>query len=72
MMLIVTNQINQLLSICSIRGKAIVLIYASTGIRLSALVSLKLKHIEKIEGLYKFIVDEDDGQYYTFCISRMC
>jgi integrase len=31
------NQINQLLSVCDIREKALVLIYASTGIRVSAL-----------------------------------
>ncbi len=61
------QQINQLLSICDIREKAVVLIYASTGIRASALSPLKLKHIEKVQGIYKFIVYESDEEYFTLC-----
>ncbi|MGG6459926.1 MAG: hypothetical protein ACM3JQ_00725 [Candidatus Eiseniibacteriota bacterium] len=40
------EQIQKLLSVCNLREKAIVLIYASTGIRLSGLPSLKIRHIE--------------------------
>lgn len=63
------DQINKLLSVCDLRLKATVLIYASTGIRSGALPPLKLKDIVKI-GIYKFNIYDDelgDGQYYTFC-----
>ncbi len=46
------DQIHKLLSICNLRQKAMVLIYASTGIRLAALPPLKLRHIKKIDTLY--------------------
>ena len=63
------DQVNKLLSICNIRMKVIVLIYASTGIRSVALTPLKLKHVQKIDNLYKFSIydEETDGEYFTLC-----
>jgi len=66
------DQINQLLSVSDLRLKAIVLIYASTGIRSAALPPMKLKDIAKIseQGIYKFNIYDDelgDGEYFTFC-----
>lgn len=64
------GEIHRLLSVCSIRLKVIVLIYASTGIRSAALPPLKLKHITKIsgQGIYKFnIYDDDNEAYYSLC-----
>ncbi len=45
------EHVNKLLSVCNLRQKVMVLIYASTGIRLGALPPLKLKHIQKIDNL---------------------
>jgi site-specific recombinase XerD len=61
------GQIRSLLEVCNMRFKVVGLIYASTGIRLSALPPLKLRHLEKIGDVYKFIIYEDDEEYFTFC-----
>ena len=61
------EQINKVLSVCNLRNRAIVLIYCSTGIRLSALPPMKLRHIQKIGDIYKFTVYENDEEYYTLC-----
>jgi integrase len=61
------EQINKVLSVCNLRNRAIVLIYCSTGIRLSALPPLKLRHIQKLGDIYKFTVYENDEEYYTLC-----
>ena len=65
------EQINKLLSVCNLRSRAIVLIYCSTGIRLSALPPIKLRHIQKLGDIYKFTVYENDEQYYTRCTPEM-
>jgi hypothetical protein len=44
-----------------------VLIYSTTGIRLSALPPMKLRHIQKLGDIYKFTVYENDEEYYTLC-----
>ena len=52
------------------RTKLIISIYSSTGIRKTALVDIKLKHLEKIDNfnLYKFVIYENSKeQYITFC-----
>jgi integrase len=41
------EEISRLLDICDERGKAIVLLMASTGIRVGALPELKLKHLKR-------------------------
>jgi integrase len=61
------QDINNLLAVCDLRLKAVVLIYASTGMRSGALPPLKLQDTIKMKGLYKFNVYEDDDQYFTFC-----
>ena len=42
-----TEQIHKLLDICDERTRAIILIYISTGIRLAALPSLKLRDLKE-------------------------
>jgi integrase len=42
-----TEEINNLLSVCDDRGKAAVLLMASTGLRVGALPDLKIKHLKK-------------------------
>jgi integrase len=61
------EQINKVLSVSNLRNRAIVLIYCSTGIRLSALPSMRLKHIQKMGNLFRFTVYENDEEYYTLC-----
>ena len=61
------EQINKVLSISNLRNRAIVLIYCSTGIRLSALPPMKLRHIQKLGDIYKFTVYENDEEYYALC-----
>ena len=57
------------------RTKVIISIYSSTGIRKTALVDLKLRHIKKIDNrnfnyeIYKFTIYENTkDEYCTFCI----
>lgn len=61
------EQINKVLSVCNLRNRAIVLIYCTTGIRLSALPPMKLRHIQKLGDMYRFTVYENDEEYYTLC-----
>ena len=49
------EEISSLASLCDERGKAIVLLMASTGMRVGALPSLKLRHLKRY--------DLDDGKY---------
>jgi integrase len=47
-----------------------ILFYVSTGVRKSALIDLKLKHLKKIDeyGCYKITIYENTkDEYYTFC-----
>ena len=62
------EQIETILQICDIRSRAVVLIFASTGIRIGALPELKLKSLMKIRDLYQFTIYEGyDQEYTTFC-----
>ena len=49
------EEISSLASLCDERGKAIVLLMASTGMRVGALPSIKLRHLKRY--------DLDDGKY---------
>jgi integrase len=64
------EDIQKMLSMASLRQKVIILIYSSSGIRKSAILDLKLKHLERLEKfeLYKLAVYENTKEeYYTFC-----
>ena len=64
------EDIQKMLSLASLRQKVIILIYSSTGIRKSAILDLKVKHLEKIEKFesYKMTVYENSKEeYYAFC-----
>lgn len=64
------EDIEKMLSMASLRQKVIILIYSSTGIRKSAILDLKLKHLERVEKfeLYRLTVYETSKEeYYTFC-----
>jgi integrase len=63
-----TQEISQLLKFCDERAKALVLLFASTGIRIGAVPDLKLKHLQKIpeHNLYQISV------YYGFKEEYYC
>lgn len=69
-----TEEIAKLLNVCDERMKAVVLLMASTGMRVGALPDLKIKHLKKwaINGsspIYQITVyaNSPKDRYYTFC-----
>ena len=44
---LILEEISSLLSLCDERGKAIVLLMVSTGMRVGALPSIKLRHLTR-------------------------
>jgi integrase len=65
-----TEEIKKLLDYADIRSKAVVLLLASTGMRIGALSELKMKHLTKIPeyNLYQVTVYENTkDKYNTFC-----
>lgn len=62
------EEIRQLLSKCDERRRVIIYVLTSTGMRLGAVAELKLKHLERVEDLYKFTVYEStDSEHITYC-----
>ena len=62
------EEIKKILDISDLRMKSIVLLMASSGIRIGSIPLLKLKNLEKIDSTYKITVYEGtNDQYYTFC-----
>ena len=65
------KEIEQILSKCDVRSRAMVLLMASTGMRIGGLQDLRYEDIKKIEehGLYMIWVYNRFRQhrYYTFC-----
>jgi integrase/recombinase XerD len=62
--------LDKMFEYASFRIKLIISIYSSTGIRKDAILSLRLKHLEKIDshGIYKFTIYENTKEeYITFC-----
>ena len=65
-----TEEIQQLLAKADERSKVLVLLLASTGMRIGAIPDLKLKHLTKVDefNLYQITVYENTKEeYYTFC-----
>jgi integrase len=65
------EEIRKMLSHADIRSKALVLLLASSGIRIDAVPDLKLRHLTKVHeygGLYRIMVYENTREEYnTFC-----
>ena len=64
------EEILTLVNNCNLKMKAIILLLASSGIRVGALPNLKLSHLERKNDLYKISVYEGQkgkGHYFTFC-----
>jgi integrase len=65
-----TEEIQQLLVKADERTRVVILLLASTGIRIGAVPGLKLKHLTKVEdyGLYEMTIYENTkDEYYCFC-----
>jgi site-specific recombinase XerC len=62
------EEIRKILDISDLRMKGIILLMASSGIRIGSIPPLKLRNLEKIDSTYKITVYEGtNSQYYTFC-----
>ena len=64
------EEIKKILDVSDLRMKSVILLMASTGMRIGAITDLKLKHLEEIdkEKIYKItIYEKSKDQYYTFC-----
>lgn len=62
------EEIRKVLDISDLRTKIIILLMSSSGIRIGGLPTLRLRHVEKIESIYKIIVYEGtNSEYFTFC-----
>jgi integrase len=65
-----TEEIQQLLTKADERMRVVILLLASTGLRIGAIPDLKLRHLTKIDkyNLYQVVVYENSSEeYYTFC-----
>ena len=62
------DEIGKMLEIADERMRAVILLLASSGIRIGAMPSLKIRNLEKIDDVYKIAVYEGFRQeYFTFC-----
>ena len=64
------EEITRLLEFCDLRDRSIVLLFASTGIRIGGIPDLRLEHLTKIEkySLYQITVYQGySEEYITFC-----
>ncbi|MGA8564673.1 MAG: site-specific integrase, partial [Nitrososphaeraceae archaeon] len=64
------EEIQTLLNNSDLKLKVIILLMASAGLRLGTLPTLLVKHLEKIDSVYKINVYKGlkgKGKYYTFC-----
>jgi len=61
-------EISKMLEKTDQRGKVILLLMASSGIREGAINSIKMAHLERISEIYKITVYKGDPEeYFTFC-----
>ena len=62
------EEIKKILDVSDLRMKVIILLMATSGMRVGALPSLRKRNLEKIHSLYKITVYEgSNSQYFTFC-----
>jgi integrase len=65
-----TQEISRALNVCDERMKVIILLLASSGLRIGALPSLQVKHLIELAQfkVYRLIIYEGSREeYYTFC-----
>jgi integrase len=66
------EEIHRLLQIADLRMKVCILLMASAGLRFGAIPDLKMKHLEKVDNLYKITVYENSNQEYTTYCTAEC
>ena len=67
------EEIKKILDVADLRMKSVILLMASTGIRVGQIPELKLKHLQDIpdKKIYKITVyEKSKEEYYTFCSSE--
>ncbi|MGI0033813.1 MAG: tyrosine-type recombinase/integrase [Nitrososphaeraceae archaeon] len=61
------DQIKKILDLCDMRYRVIVLLMGSCGMRVGAINLIQLKHLQKLDNMYKITVYPGDGEeYFTF------
>ena len=66
------EEIHRLLQIADLRMKICILLMASAGLRFGAIPDLKMKHLMKVDNLYKITVYENSNQEYTTYCTVEC
>jgi integrase len=62
------EEISKMLDVSDLRTKTIVLLMASSGIRIGSLPDIRIRNLEKVNNIYKVTVYEgSNSQYFTFC-----
>jgi site-specific recombinase XerD len=62
------EEIRKVLDVSDLRMKVMILLMASSGMRIGALPSLRLRNLERIDSIYKVTVYQGtNSSYYTFC-----
>ena len=62
------KDIKKILDVSDLRAKTIVLLMASSGVRIGSLPDIRIRNLEKIDNIYKITVYEgSNSQYFTFC-----
>ena len=62
------KDIKKILDVSDLRTKTIVLLMASSGIRIGALPGIRIRNLERVNNIYKITVYEgSSSQYFTFC-----
>ena len=62
------KDIKKILDVSDLGAKTIVLLMASSGIRIGALPGIRIRNLEKVNNIYKITVYEGSrSQYFTFC-----
>jgi integrase len=61
------QEISKILQVSDLRMKAIIILMASTGIRIGAVPSIQIKNLQKVSEIYKLTVYEGSKEsYFTF------
>lgn len=61
------QEISKILQVCDLRMKVVILLMASSGCRVGAIPSLKIRNLEKVNSVYKVTAYEGSKEsYYTF------
>ena len=62
------EQISKMLDVSDLGAKNIILLMASSGIRIGSLPDIRIRNLKEINNIYKVTVYEgSNSQYFTFC-----